>query len=264
MDDIDRDMRRALARCLPNGEPALGIDLDDVVRLGRRRFHTRRIVPAVAAVVTALAVIVPWSLHEPVRQLPATGATSPAPPSEAAPRLPQGHLPDDAADTLTTFMVDHRLPAERIAEHFGTRSETLDGGGRYGYGFHMLWEDGGRYGYLVVLHRTRGAFPATEFGLPAEPCAEPGTRLPLYHCEPVAAPPRDTATSFDFTAGYRMRGLIWERTDPAGGADIRVTAIFYLPQPGTPTPFPVMDTAPRLDSVPLTVPDLARLIDMPR
>ncbi|HEU5471416.1 MAG TPA: hypothetical protein VFV67_12245 [Actinophytocola sp.] len=265
--NLDLTMRRALTRCLPEHEPAIGVDLEEVLRRGRRRFHTRRIVPVAAAVITVLAIAVPWSLHRPAPPEPppvlGTGPATATSTEPTGPRIPAGHRRDTDADTLTTYAVQNRLPAGRIVEHFGTRSDEFDGGGRYGYGFHMLWAEGGRYGYLIGLHRTRGAYPATAYGLPAEPCAEPGTRLPQYNCAPFEAPAGDLATSFELAEqGYRMRGLIWEKQDPAGGAPIRVTGIFYLPAPGAPTPFPALDTAPRLESFPLTVADIARAFGM--
>jgi hypothetical protein len=190
---------------------------------------------------------------------PSGGApTAAAPPAQPAHRAPAGHAQDKDGDALAKTIVD-RLPAGRTADYFGTRSAGMVGA-RYGWGFHILWQDSGRYGYFFWLHRTLGAFPATIYGLPAEPCAEPTDRLPAYHCAPVTVS-NGTANSFDVDTGdYRMRGIVWDQKDPAGGADMRVTVAFALPAPQAWTPFSILDTAPRLDTIPMSIPDIAKLM----
>jgi len=312
LENVDRDaMHRALTVCLPDHEPPIGVRVERVMRLGRRRTRTRRVIPLITAMVTAATVAVPWLLGTPapVRQAPGDG---PAPtvgqlqPGETAPtisapglstmvappagtasagppmrnsssstpstqptqqtqppyRLPAGHQWNDGATALAKVIVD-RLPPGKITYWFGTMSVAQDGGARNGFGFHELWYEGGRYGYFVVLHRTKGAFPATEYGLPVEPCTDPGTRLPEYHCAASSAPAGDTATSFEVNNGYQMRGVVWDKKDPAGGADIRVTGVFYLPAAGAWTPFPVLDSQPRLPSIPLSIQDINRAMGMP-
>jgi hypothetical protein len=309
-DDLDAAMHRALSSCLPDTEPSIGVDVEQVKRLGRRRQQVRRAIPLAAAAVTMLTIAAPWTVNStdpssgppPVignSAPPTTGtivgtgawpnlsppnlATATVPPAQAGPpsnavtsttvptvqpppaqpahRAPVGHAPDRDGDALAKTIVD-RLPAGRTADYFGTRSATMVGG-RYGWGFHILWQDSARYGYLMWLHRTKGAFPATSYGLPAEPCAEPADRLPAYHCAPVTVP-NGTASSFDVdTGGYRLRGIVWDQKDPAGGLDMRVTVSFFLPGPGTWTPFALLDTAPRLATVPLSIQDIAKLMGIP-
>ena len=260
-EDVDpAAMRQALTTFLPDREPPIGLRVEHVKRLGRRRAQVRRAVPLAVAVITAAAVAVPWMINA---ALTTRVAGNPVPATSEPYRLPQGHHWDQDATTLARVIVDQRVPPGRITSYFGSRSDVLDGGARYGYGLHELWQEDGHYGYLLVLHRTKGAYPATDYGLPAEPCAEPGTRLPEYHCAPVPVPAGDTATSFDVDNGYRMRGIVWDMKDPAGGADIRVTGIFYLPAAGAWTPFPELDTQPRLATIPVSVPDLVRIIGIP-
>ncbi|HEV8556249.1 MAG TPA: hypothetical protein VGR06_07625 [Actinophytocola sp.] len=300
-------MRGALSTCLPDPEPPIGLDLEHIMRQGRRRQRVHRAIPLAAAAVTVLTVAVPWSFGStgpasggtlpvlggspsasiamtspapplaavppnqqtatvPPAQDPPPGTPAPSgtpstaqpPPAQPAHRAPAGHAQDKDGDALAKTIVD-RLPAGRTADYFGTRSATMVGA-RYGWGFHILWQDSGRYGYLMWLHRTKGAFPATIYGLPAEPCAELADRLPSYHCAPVTVS-NGTATSFDVDTGdHRMRGIVWDQKDSAGGADMRVTVAFTLPAPGAWTPFSMLDTAPRLDTIPMSIQDMAKLM----
>lgn len=310
--DTDALMRRTLAAYLPDSEPPIGLRVDDVMRLGRRRYRTRRAIPIAAAAVTVLAIALPWTINSGTpapEQLPAgttsasqttgqtsmsmpgtspppsVGGTIAVPPTQSGPpsggstssssgasvpppraqfRTPPGHSWEEAAYTLTKFSVENRLPAGHVTSYFGSRSDQMGSGQRYGYAFHMLWQEGGRYGYLIVLHRTKGDYPASIYGLPVEPCAEPSSRLPEYRCAAITAPTGHAAWSFEIDKGYRMRGIVWNKKDPAGGADIRVTGVFYLPAPGGWTAFPVMDDQPTLSAIPLSVPDIAKLIDLPQ
>jgi hypothetical protein len=207
------------------------------------------------------ATVPPARTPSPGTSAPSGGAPIVEPPAaQPAHRAPAGHAQDKDGDALAKTIVD-RLPAGRTADYFGTRSATMVGA-RYGWGFHILWQDSGRYGYFLWLHRTKGAFPATIYGLPAEPCAEPADRLPAYHCAPVTVT-NGSAMSFDVDAGdYLMRGIVWDQKDPAGGADMRVTVAFALPSQSAWTPFSKLDTAPRLDTIPMSIQDIAKLMDV--
>lgn len=309
--DSEARMRRALAAYLPDEEPPIGLRVDDVMRLGRRRHRVRHAVPiAAAAAVTVLAVAVPWTVGAtdpaPDREVPlgvttsvsstpapdgtttppptsattstergpatgssttgvaGTGAPGTSPPATQEPefRPPAGHVRGKDADALAKSVAD-RQPAEHVAAYFGTNSARPAGDGRYGFGFHILWQDGGRYGYLAMLHRTKGDFPASVYGMPAEPCLTDATRLPAYHCAPVTVPAGDVAYSFEIDNGYRVRGIVWDKKDPAGGADMRITGAFYLPEPGAWTPFSALDDGPLLSSIPMTTQDLADMIGIP-
>lgn len=297
--DAETQLRRALADYLPDEEPPIGLRIERVMRLGRRRHRVRRAAPiAAAAVVTALAVAVPWLIGtgEPTPDgLPpgvatstsrAPDATTTPTPSATAPtatggsatatvsgtaepppeensgpafRVPPGHVRGKDADTLAKSVAD-RQPAERVAAHFGTNSVEMGNGGRYGFGFHLLWQDAGRYGYLAMLHRTKGDFPASVYGMPDEPCLTAATRSPEFHCAPVAVPDGDVAYSFEIGGSYRVRGVVWDKKDPAGGADLRITGAFALPGPGDWSPFSALDDRPKLTSIPLSVADLADMI----
>ncbi|HEV2778861.1 MAG TPA: hypothetical protein VGX25_05615 [Actinophytocola sp.] len=268
--DVDAAMRRAVAACLPDREPPIGLRIDRVIRLGRRRTMARRLaVPVAAAVVTALVLAVSRTvgMTDPdPGPPPAIGASeipsSALPPATLAYRLPAGHSWDEAANRLARGIAE-ALPPEHVATYVGSRSDQIGGGARYGYGFHTLWRDGQRYGYLMWLHRTKGEYPATAYGLPVEPCVEPYGKSPAYHCAPVAVPEGGSAYSFDVDSGYRMRGIVWDSKDPNGGADIRVTIAFYLPTGGAWTPFPVLDDHPTLTAIPMSIDELARLIGIP-
>jgi hypothetical protein len=296
--DTETRMRRALADYLPDEEPPIGLRVERVMRLGRRRHRVRRVAPiAAAAVVTALAVAVPWLIGtgdpppdglppgvatsttrtpdatttptSPVTPPTATGGSAtatvsgtaepPADKPEPPFRVPAGHVRGKDADTLAKSVAD-RQPPGRVAAHFGTNSIKKGHGGRYGFGFHILWQNGGRYGYLAMLHRTKGDFPASVYGLPDEPCLTPATRAPEYHCAPVAVPAGDVAYSFEIGGDYRVRGVVWDKKDPAGGADMRITGVFALPGPGAWSPFSALDDRPKLTSIPLSATDLAEMI----
>lgn len=293
-------MREALAAYLPDEEPPIGLRVEHVMRLGRRRHRARRMAPiAAAAVVTALAVALPWILtagepapdHLPLgattsASRPPHNATTTTPPSSApsAPRhegsasatageptrtpgtaapefrLPAGHVRSKEADALAKAVAGGQ-PAEHMAAYFGTNSAQPAGADRYGFGFHMLWQDGGRYGYLAMLHRTKGDFPAGVYGMPDEPCLTAATRLPAYHCTPVTVPAGDVAYSYEIDNGYHVRGVVWDKKDPSGG--LRITGAFYLPEHGAWTPFSALDTRPLLTSIPVSTADLATMIGIP-
>jgi hypothetical protein len=279
----DAVMRQALSAALPADEPPIGLEVADIMRRGRRRYRVRRAVPmAAAAAVAALLVAVPLTMNagDPAPDhLPMGGPATSAPPSstprsagstpaesDASPqefRAPAGHRRQADADSLTDNAVA-RLPAGNVAAHFGTRSDAKGSGDRFGFGLHVLWHEGGRYGYLGMLHRTEGDFPASVFGLPDEPCLTPATRLPQYHCTALSAPAGSTAYSYEIDDGFRVRGVVWDKKDPARGPDIRVTAAFLIPEPGEWTPFPVLDDGPRMTNFPLTADELADLVNMPR
>jgi hypothetical protein len=76
-------------------------------------------------------------------------------------------------------------------------------------------------------------------------------------------PDGDVVYSYEIANGYRVRGIVWDRKDPAGGADIRITGAFILPEPGGWTPFSALDDGPLLSSIPLTAADLADMIGIP-
>jgi hypothetical protein len=264
--DVAAAMHRALATCLPDTEPPIGLRLDEVVRQGRRRGRVRRAGPVAAAVITVLAVAVSWALasSSPGPDRVATGiTTAPPPPPDNLDeyRLPAGHQWNRDAQALARAITD-RLPPGVAANHVGSISEAAGTGSRHGFGFHTLWRAGDRFGYLLWLHRTKGDFPATAYGLPVEPCVEPAGQSPSFHCTPLDAPAGDTAFGFEVDSGYRMRGIVWDGKDEAGGPDIRVTIAFYLPTAGAWTPFPVLDDHPTLTAIPLSIDDLARLIQL--
>lgn len=271
--DVDEAMHRALSTCLPDREPPIGLRVEDVVRLGRRRGRIRRAGPVAAAAVTVLVVAVSWTLAAGGPEQPATPPPPPPSPTASAPptsestspgvsdyRMPAGHRWETNAQTLAKSIAE-RLPPEHVAGYVGSASEQL-AGERYGFGFHTLWRDGDRFGYLIWLHRTKGEFPATAYGLPVEPCVEPAGQSPAFNCTRLQAPADSIAYGFEVDSGYRMRGIVWDGKDPASGPDIRVTIAFYLPNEGGWTPFPIMDTHPTLESIPMSVDELARLIGM--
>jgi hypothetical protein len=301
--DTETRMRRALADYLPDEEPPIGLRVESVMRLGRRRHRVRRVAPiAAAAVVTALAVAVPWLIGtgEPTPDgLPPAVTTSTSrtpdgtttPPTSTATtrtapggsasatvsgtaeppkdnpgpafRAPAGHVRSKDADALAKTVAD-KQPTERVAAYFGTNSVRKGNGGRYGFGFHILWQDAGRYGYLAMLHRTKGDFPASVYGMPDEPCLTAATRSPEFNCVPVAVPDGDVAYSFEIGGSYRVRGVVWDKKDEAGGADLRITGAFALPGPGAWSPFSALDDRPKLTSIPLSTTDLADMIGIPR
>jgi hypothetical protein len=102
------------------------------------------------------------------------------------------------------------------------------------------------------------------YGMPAEPCMTPATRRPEYRCTPVTVPEGDVAYSYEIDNGYRVRGIVWDKKDPAGGAVIRITGAFFVPEPGGWTPFRALDDGPLLSSIPLTVEELGEVIGIPR
>ena len=273
----ESDLRRALSAALPADEPPVGLDVADIMRRGRRRYRMRRAVPiAVAASVAAVLVAVPLTIDtsEPAPgRLPAGVPPSTAPPPSAPPtsgtspdsgapfRAPPGHHRSPDADNLAENGAA-QLPGGNVAARFGTRSDVKGAGDRFGYGMHVLWRDGDRRGYLAVLHRTKGDFPGSVYGLPDEPCLTARTRLPEYGCEPVPVP-AGVAYSFEYEDGSRIRGVVWDKPDPAGGADIRVTAAFLIPESGGWTPFRALDDAPRLTGFPLTTEELGDLVQLP-
>jgi hypothetical protein len=271
---LDAMMRQAVAGALPADEPPIGLEVGDIIRRGRRRYRVRRAVPAAAAAaVAALLVAVPLTMtsgdpapdRAPAGGPPTSAPQSPGPPT-ASPegfRAPAGHRRRADADKLTGNAVE-RLPAGKVAAHFGTRSDAKGSGDRYGFGLHVLWRQGGRYGYLGLLHRTKGDFPGSVYGLPDEPCLTPATRRPEFHCTALSAPEGSRAYAYEIEDGYRVRGVVWDQRDPAGGADILVTAAFLIPEPGGWTPFRVLDDGPRMTSFPLTAQELADVINLPR
>jgi hypothetical protein len=267
-------MRQALSAALPADEPPVGLDVADIMRRGRRRYRLRRAVPiAVAASVAAVLVAVPLAVDssEPApRRLPIGGPTSTAPPTSGTSsdqgkpfRAPPGHHRSHDADTLAANGVA-QLPRGSVAAYFGTRSDVKGSGNRFGYGVHVLWRDGDRRGYLALLHRTKGDFPASVYGLPDDPCLTAQTRRPEYGCVPISVPADGVAYSFEIEYGYRVRGVVWDQPDPAGGADVRVTAAFLIPGPTGWTPFRAMDDAPRMADFPLTAEELGDLVQLPR
>jgi len=280
-DERDTRMREAmsaaLSAALPADEPPVGLDVADIMRRGRRRYRVRRAVPiAVAASVAAVLVAVPLAIDtgEPApERLPIGGPTSSAttsPPTSGTNsdsgepfRAPPGHHRSADADAVTANGISG-LPAENVAAHFGTRSDAKASGDRYGYGMHVLWREGDRRAYLAILHRTKGDFPATVYGLPDEPCLTPTTRRPEYGCVPIPVPAGGVAYSFEIEYGYRIRGVVWDQPDPAGGADIRATAAFLIPAPHGWTPFRALDDAPRMPDIPLTTEELGDLLRLPR
>lgn len=299
--DTDAEMHKALSAYLPKEEPPIGLRVEHIMGLGRRRARLRRVVPvAAAAVVTALIIAVglgvggqdaepdrlPMGGDSSTTGAPETGTTTSVAPTsapgrqgsatasvgtavtdaesgtaEAGPdfRVPAGHVRGADADALAKSVVG-RQPAANIAAYFGTQSAAPAGDGRHGFGFHLLWQDGGRYGYLAMLHRTKGDFPASVYGMPAEPCLTDATRLPAYHCTPVAVPAGGVAYSFEIDNGYRIRGVVWDQKDPGGNGDIRITGAFYVPEPGAWTPFAALDSAPPVAAIPLSTQDLADMI----
>ncbi|MGH3880048.1 MAG: hypothetical protein ACRDSK_23745 [Actinophytocola sp.] len=278
-DERDTRMRAALSAALPADEPPVGLDVADIMRRGRRRYRVRRAVPiAVAASVAAVLAAVPLAIDtdDPApERLPIGVPSSTAPPPSAPPtsgtssdsgapfRAPPGHHRSPDADTLAANGAA-QLPGGNVAAHFGTRSDVKGSGDRFGFGMHVLWREGDRRGYLAVLHRTSGDFPASVYGMPDEPCLTAQTRRPEYGCEPVPVPVGGVAYSFEIEYGYRVRGVVWDQPDPAGGADIRVTAAFLIPGSFGWTPFRALDDAPRMTDFPLTTEELGDLIKLPR
>jgi hypothetical protein len=187
------------------------------------------------------------------------------PPERPGPefRVPPGHVRSKDADALAKTVAD-KQPDEHVSAYFGTNSARPAGDGRYGFGFHVLWQDAGRYGYLAMLHRTKGDFPASVYGLPDEPCLTEATRAPAYNCKPVAVPDGDVAYSFEFDGPHRVRGVVWDKKDPGGGEDLRITGMFAVPARGAWTPFSALDDRPHLTSIPLSTTDLADMIGIER
>jgi len=271
----ERDLRAALSAALPADEPPVGLDVADIMRRGRRRYRVRRAVPiAVAASVAAVLVAVPLAIDtsEPApERLPIGVPSSTTPPptssnsadSGAPFRVPPGHHRSPDADNLAENGAA-QLPSENVAAHFGTRSDVKGSGNRFGYGMHVLWREGDRLGYLALLHRTSGDFSGSEYGLPDDPCLTTQTRRPEYRCVPIPVPAGGVAYSFEIEYGYRVRGVVWDQPDPAGGADFRVTAAFLIPGSFGWTPFRALDDAPRMTDFPLTTEELGDLIQLPR